>query len=48
MIARALERRGEDPAAFAAASERLERARKPADLLRAARALKTIERTISP
>jgi hypothetical protein len=46
-IARALERRGENPAAFAAASEALERATKPADLLRAASALKTIERTLS-
>src|SRR5690606_9228488 len=32
-IARALDRRGEDPAAFAAANERLAQARKPADLL---------------
>ena len=47
-IARTLERRGEDPAAFAAAGEKLERTRKPADLLRAARALKTIERTLAP
>jgi hypothetical protein len=46
-IARALARRGEDPNAFAAAAGKLEQAQKPADLLRAARALKTIERTLT-
>jgi hypothetical protein len=46
-IARALERRGEHPESFAQASQTLERARKPADLLRAARALKSIERKLA-
>ncbi|MXO57931.1 DUF4350 domain-containing protein, partial [Altererythrobacter salegens] len=44
-IARALERRGEDPGGFARASETLGAARRPADLLRAAQALNSIERT---
>jgi len=46
-IARAMERRGEDPAAFAGAADTLARARKPSEILRAAQALKTIERTLS-
>ena len=45
-IARALERRGQDRDAYARASEALRQARRPAELLRAAQALKSIERTL--
>lgn len=43
-ISHALARRGEDPEAFARESEALRQATRPADLLRAAKALKSIER----
>ncbi|WP_305097247.1 DUF4350 domain-containing protein [Croceibacterium aestuarii] len=45
-IVRALERRGEDRDGFDRASEVLKAAHRPADLLRAAQALNTIERTL--
>ena len=45
-IARALERRGEDRNAFAVASEALRQARRPAELLRAALAMNSLERTL--
>lgn len=46
-IARALERQGQDPTAFTRAATTLRQAKKPAELLRAAQALGTIERTLS-
>ncbi len=46
-IGRGLERRGADAAPYRAALDTLETGRKPTDILRAAQALKTLERTLS-